>query len=411
MTAPPGARITVRAIAAGGDGVATLGDGRTVFVPRTAPGDQVVLRNIRLHARYARAEIAEVLEPGPDRVMPPCAHYVADRCGSCQLMHLAPAAQRSVKGRVVGDAFRRIAHLDVEDPGVTAAPAEFGYRSKVTFTLQDGRIGYHRVNDPERVFEVHECLIAEPDIRALHAAVSAARMHLPSNGTRLVLRIDKARGRHVLVSTAAGNAWTGGPALHRALEAAGQPAVVWWQPESGQARAVAGAATPWPVTVFEQVNPAMGDLVRGAAIDARGAVRGRAVWDLYAGIGESSAALAARGAVVDSVERDARAVRLAAAIWPVGPRRHVGLVEQVVSTLPGPDIVLANPPRVGMVAEAADLVLRSRADRIVYISCDPATLARDVARLSPGYRVAGLQAFDQFPQTAHVECVATLERR
>src|SRR5512140_988707 len=89
--------VTVRAIASGGDGVATLPDGRTVFIPRAAPGDRVRLRALRLHKRFARARIATVLEPGPDRVAPPCPHYVADDCGGCQLMHLSPDAQRAAK--------------------------------------------------------------------------------------------------------------------------------------------------------------------------------------------------------------------------------------------------------------------------------------------------------------------------
>jgi 23S rRNA (uracil1939-C5)-methyltransferase len=404
-------RVTVRAIAAGGDGVATLADGRTVFIPRAAPGDQLLLRNVRLHARFARADIARVLEPGADRVMPPCAHYVADRCGGCQLMHLAPDAQRAIKARIVGDAFRRIAHLDVADPDIVPAPTEFGYRSKITLTLDQGRMGYHPVHDAAAVFDVHECLIADEEVRALHAAVRGARQHLPRNNARVGLRIDRAHGRHVMVLSEPGDAWTGGKPLHSALQRGGINTVVWWHPEGGRARVVAGAETPWPVTVFEQVHPAMGRLVRLAALDALGAVAGLEVWDLYAGIGESSVELAARGASVDAVERDARAVTLAESLGPAGPRRHAGLVEDLAGTLPRPHLVLSNPPRTGMVLRATDAILQSGAERVVYVSCDPATLARDVARLAATYQLASLRAFDQFPQTAHVECLAVLERR
>jgi tRNA/tmRNA/rRNA uracil-C5-methylase (TrmA/RlmC/RlmD family) len=403
--------VTARAIAAGGDGVATLPDGRTVFIPRAAPGDRLRLRHVALHARFARAEIAELLEPGPDRVTPPCPHYAADRCGGCQLMHLSPAAQRSAKTRIVGDALRRIARLEVDDPEVVPSTAEFGYRTKVTFTMQQGRLGYHPVHQATRVFDVHECLVATDEVRSLHAAVRGARQHLPQRDARVVLRIDRANGRHVLVLTPVGDAWTGGPALHRALLRRGLTAVVWWHPDGGQARVMAGADTPWPATVFEQVHPAMGRTVRAAALDALGPVNGTPVWDLYAGIGESSAELAARGAGVDSVETDVRAVRLAESLGPSGPRRHAGLVEDVVASLPAPQLILTNPPRTGMAQRATYAVMHSRADRIAYVSCDPATLARDIARLSPGYRVASIHAFDQFPQTAHIECLAVLERR
>jgi 23S rRNA (uracil1939-C5)-methyltransferase len=399
-------------MAAGGDGVANLPDGRTVFVPRAAPGDRLLLRNLRLHSRFARADIAEVLEPGADRVMPPCVHYIADRCGGCQLMHLSPEAQRSVKSRIVGDAFRRIAHLDVADPDVLPAAADFGYRSKVTFTLRPGRVmGYHPVHDATKVFDVHECLIADDEVRALHAALRSVREYLPRDKARVVLRIDRAHGRHVMIESEAGDAWTGASRVHLGLRRNGIDAVVWWWPEAGAPRVMAGADTPWPATVFEQVHPAMGRIVREAALDALGAVAGSAVWDLYAGIGESTAELASRGATVDSVESDARAVKLAESLGPAGPRRHAGLVEDLAVDLPVPQLIVSNPPRIGMVPRATEALLRSRAERIAYVSCDPATLARDVARLQGAYRLTQLRAFDQFPQTAHVECLAVMERR
>ena len=402
--------VTIRGIAAGGDGVATMPDGRTVFVPRAAPGDQMRLQHVKLHARFARAEIASVLEPGADRVMPICPHYTADRCGGCQLMHLTAAAQRAAKGRIAGDAFRRIAHLDIGDPHVIESPAEFGYRTKVTFTMQDGRLGYHPVNQPGRVFDVEDCLLADLAVRRLHTAVRAARKHLPRDGVRVVLRSDRAFGLHVIV-LGAGDAWTGGTGLQNDLAADGVAAVVWWHPEGGTPRAVAGASDPWPATVFEQVHPAMGQVVRRAAVESLGNITGVQAWDLYAGIGESTVELAEGGAAVVSVESDVRAVRVAETLGPSGPRRIAGLVEDQAAILPTPGVIITNPPRVGMAERATDAVLRSGARRIAYISCDPATLARDVARLSGRYALDSLQVFDQFPQTAHMECLAVLEQR
>jgi 23S rRNA (uracil1939-C5)-methyltransferase len=405
-----GPQVNIRAIAAGGDGVATLPDGRTVFVPRAAPGDHLVLRDLQLHKRFARAEIAAEISPGPDRVIPPCPHYLADRCGSCQLMHLSAGAQRVAKGRIAGDAMRRIAHFELSDPDVTPSPEEFGYRSKVTFTMQRGRLGYHPVNQPTRVFEVRVCLVAHPALRSLHAALRGARSHLPQDNARVVLRLDRAHGLHVIVITPArADSWTGGRALHRALMSAGASCVVWWQPEDGTARAIAGAEDPWPATVFEQVHPAMGVIVRNAALEALGELSGMAAWDLYAGIGETTSGLVSRGAVVSSVESDPRAVALAESRGPAGPRRLVGRVEDVVATLSIPHVVVTNPPRTGMAPRAIEALLRANASRIAYISCDPATLARDLAHLVPTYRLASLQGFDQFPQTAHLESLAVLE--
>lgn len=403
--------VTVRAIAAGGDGVATLGDGRTVFIPRAAPGDELRLRNVRVRARFARADIAEVVSPGPDRVTAPCPHYVADRCGGCQVMHLSAPAQRRAKARIAGDALRRIAHLDVDDPEVVPSPQELGYRAKVTFAMQQGRLGLHPAGEPAYVFDVRECLIADPELRRLHAAVRDARASLPQDAARVVLRLDRERGRHVVVRTGAGDAWTGGKALYQALERAGLAAVVWWRPDGGMARAVAGAPDPWPATVFEQVHPEMGAMVRQAALDALGDVRAQQAWDLYAGIGESTIALVARGAMVASVESDPRAVRVADAIGPAGPRRITGMVEDVAATLPKPAAIITNPPRIGMAARATGIVRQSGAARIAYVSCDPATLARDILRLADTYHLRQLRSFDQFPQTAHLESVALLERR
>jgi 23S rRNA (uracil1939-C5)-methyltransferase len=403
--------VTVRSLAAGGDGVATLTDGRTVFIPRAAPGDELRLRSVRLHARYARAEIDDVVLPGPNRVEPPCPHYLADRCGGCQLMHLDAAAQLGAKSRIAGDALRRIGHLDLGDPAVTAPAQAFGYRTKVTFTMQRGTLGYYPINDPTRVFEVRDCLIARDEIRELHAAVRAARSHLPRDRVRVTLRLDREHGRHIIVASSDEKVWGGAKALHAALAEAGIVACIWWVPEGGRARVLAGADTPWPATVFEQVNPVMAAAVRQAAIDALEPLASRVIWDLYAGIGETTADLARGGARVHSVERDRRAVDFANRLGPPGPDRRIGTVEGLIAELPRPDAIVTNPPRTGMAASVSEAISRSEAATIAYISCDPATLARDLAALAATYRVARVEAYDQFPQTAHMECLALLERR
>ena len=170
---------------------------------------------------------------------------------------------------------------------------------------------------------------------------------------------------------------------------------------------MAGAGEAYPATVFEQVHPAMGDRVRSHAVDALGPVATRRVWDLYAGIGETTATLARAGATVESVESDRRAVAEAEARGPAA-RRHAGRVEELLDTLGPADLVITNPPRTGMDARVPAALEHRRPQRIVYVSCDPATLARDVTRL-PGFRLTDVACFDLFPQTAHVETVAVLE--
>jgi 23S rRNA (uracil1939-C5)-methyltransferase len=152
----------------------------------------------------------------------------------------------------------------------------------------------------------------------------------------------------------------------------------------------------------------MGDRVRSHAVAALGDVAGRHVWDLYAGIGETTAVLGHAGASVESVESDSRAVQEAEASGPAAVR-HVGRAEQVVGRLREPDMVITNPPRMGMHELVTAALATAAPTRIVYISCDPATLARDIGRLR-GFRLSSALAFDLFPQTAHVETVAVLER-
>ncbi|MEO7611475.1 MAG: hypothetical protein ABIV27_08185 [Gemmatimonadales bacterium] len=407
MAAP---EVDIRAIASGGDGVGSLPDGRTVFVPRTAPGDRVLLRNVRARARMARASIATVVSAGPGRVEPACPHYVRDQCGSCQLMHLSIAAQHDVKARIAGDAMRRIAKRSVDDPAMVAAPHPLGYRSKVTLAVRDGRIGYHVVGRPDEVFDVRRCLIAEPRVQELIDGIRSARRHLPRDATRLVLRRDRKGGLHVAVRTSTTQVWSGARALHADLAGQGLSVTVWWHPEDGAPRAMAGSDDPWPATVFEQVHPAMGDRVRADAIAALGDLRGQHAWDLYAGVGDTTTLLIAAGATVESVERDRRAVAAAEPSETAAVVRHAGTAEALVGTLRPPDVIITNPPRAGMGEDVVAAIAATPVRRVAYISCDPATLARDVARLGDGFVLRELRAYDQFPQTSHLECLAVLER-
>ncbi len=402
--------VRILRIAAGGDGVGRLEDGRTVFVPRTAPGDLVELTQLRVHRRYARARSSRVLEPSVDRVEPRCPHYVSDECGGCQLQHLNSTAQREARRGVVGDALRRIARLDVPDPEIVPAGEEFEYRTKITLAVDEpGRtIGFHPLDRPDRVFDLVRCHIAASELMSLWANVRALRGLLPSALRQIVLRLDRRGGLHLVLAMDDPESWEGADALHGELTGRGSNVTLWVQPDGGEAVAVAGAAGPFPATVFEQVHPAMGDKVRAFALAALGEVDGRHVWDLYAGIGETTSALVLAGASVESVESDQRAVAEAEARGPAA-ERHVGRVEGILGRLRAPSLVITNPPRAGMDQRVTAGLERLSPTRIVYISCDPATLARDLTRM-PSFRLVTAVAFDLFPQTAHVETVAVLDR-
>jgi 23S rRNA (uracil1939-C5)-methyltransferase len=401
--------IRILRLAAGGDGIGRLEDGRTVFVPRTAPGDLVEPGALRMHQRFARARPGRLIEPSPDRVEPRCPHYVHDECGGCQLQHVEAGAQREARRGFVGDAVRRIARRDAPDPPIVPADRQFDYRTKITLAVSaDGRrIGLHQYDRAGQVFELQWCHITLPALMELWQALRRLRRLLPPRLTTLVLRSDRAGRSHVLFQVTGAEAWSGARPLAAELARAGHRPTIWWRAEDGVPRAMAGAGEAYPATVFEQVHPAMGDRVRAHAVAALGPVGGRAVWDLYAGIGETTAELARLGAEVESVESDRRAVSEAEARGPAA-RRHAARVEDVIDRLGRADLVVTNPPRTGMDARVAEALERRRPERIVYVSCDPATLARDLSRL-PGFRLSDLASFDLFPQTAHVETVAVLE--
>jgi 23S rRNA (uracil1939-C5)-methyltransferase len=402
------AAVEILRIAGGGDGVGRLPDGLTVFVPRSAPGDQVALREVERKRGFARARIAQILKAGPGRVEPPCPHYTRDACGGCQLQHLGASAQRAARRRIVGDALRRIGKLEVEDPPIEPAADEWGYRTRLSLHAVGGRIGLRPLGRPADAFELDRCLIAHPALQELWLLLKRHRSLLPERLVRLTLRLGRDGTRHVIATIPSGVTWRRADALASALSDEGVTATLWAAAESEAARPVAGAASGSSATSFEQVNPAMGDRIRADAVALLAPAPGEEVWDLYAGLGETTAQLVKRGARVSSVELDRHAVEWAERNGPPA-RRIAGAVEQSLAALPRPAGVMTNPPRTGMHEDAARQLDRSGAARIVYISCDPATLARDLARLT-SFRLRSCRAYDLFPQTAHVETVAVMER-
>jgi 23S rRNA (uracil1939-C5)-methyltransferase len=402
--------VTITGIAAGGEGVGRLADGRAVFVPRTAPGDRVRLKDgsLKLHRSFGRAAVGAVEGPGPGRVTAPCPHYTQDHCGGCQLQHLSYDAQLAAKRAIVGDALRRIGKLDLPDPEIVEAVEEWRYRSKISMAVKAGAAGFHPYDRSSFVFPLADCHIADFRLMALWRELRSRLELLPDRLTRITLRLDREGRRHVIAESA-GEPWLDAARLRAALPE-GDQLICWWQPLEGAARVVAGPATGFPATAFEQVNPEMGMLARRWAADQLGEVRGRTVWDLYGGIGDTAALLAERGATVVSVDADEKAIDWARQRAVTAPVRFIaGRAEDVLPSLPPPHAVVVNPPRAGL---HWDVTLRLTAEpvpRVVYVSCDPATLARDLHRLNATYEVTAVRAFDLFPQTAHVETVVVLE--
>ena len=411
MTGPQAETVvTIERIAAGGDGVGRWPDGRVVFVPRTAPGDRVAVSLVLDRPRYLKGELRRVVEPGPHRVTPSCAHYDDDQCGGCQLQHLNESAQNAAKRTIVGDALRRLAGLEVDDPPIEGTDEPWDYRRKITLSrVGTTSFGFHRRQPLGSVFPLGHCRVAAPSLMKMWQVLKAHPEVIPSRADRLSLREDGTGGRHLVAHGVAPGGWPEAEACAALLESAGIEASVWLVDAADDAMQVAGPEATVAGLAFEQVNPAMGARVRRDAVALLGPVDGRHVWDLYAGIGQTASLLAQAGATVSCVELAGAAVR--SAPEQAGVRWFEGPAETVAPGLDPPDLVITNPPRTGMGKDVIEALLAAAPERIVYLSCDPATMARDIKRLAGGFVVTGVTAYDLFPQTAHVEAVTLLERR
>lgn len=411
--------VTVQSIAAGGDGVGRV-EGRVIFIPRTAPGDQARVRATTVRGgRFARGTLLGILRASPERVTPECVHYVRDQCGGCQLQHLRYASQLVAKGAIVRDALVRIAHRAVADVVVDPSPRQWRYRRKLTLTLRRGGAGgrgwiagLRRIDAPDSIFALEDCPITDEGVVGVWRAIIRVAALLPDaqalrGGVRTT---DRGYALHV----EGGTQWDHCRELLAAVPALTE---LWWTPERGTRRRV-GSATddgdPSDIAdrtgaSFTQVNATVSAALHADVVDRAMAHRPRTVIDAYAGIGVTAVALAKRGVAVVAIEVDRDASKQCAAAMPPSSRAVAARVEDALPGALPSDVVVLNPPRTG-VAAAVTAALRDASPpprAVVYVSCDPATLARDVERL-PGWRVMAVRAFDMFPQTAHVETVCEL---
>lgn len=400
--------VEIESIAAGGDGVGRS-EGLVLFVPRTAPGD-VVSADFRSRGRFARGTLRSVEKPSPLRVDPPCAHYTRDRCGGCQIQHLSYPAQLTQKQQIVRDAMIRIGKRNVELPDIAASPKQWGYRAKLTLAIRkigSGRAaGLHRYDNPAEIFDLRECPISDARVVEAWMEIKQHLALLPADDPDLrgSVRVSAQGVAFVLLG---GSAWTD---LSRFAEAMQSLACIWWEPRNGSRRLVIDRRTSAePLASFAQVNPAVAAELRSHIVKSANAALPASVIDAYAGSGEIAVALARGGVAVTAIELDRDASDWTRAHLPAGSRAVTARVEDCLDAEMPADVILLNPPRSGL-DDAVPAMLENTAARprkLIYTSCNPATLARDVARM-PGYSIAALQSFDMFPQTAHVETVCEL---
>ena len=399
--------VRVESIAAGGDGVGRL-DGLAVFIPRTAPGELVDVA-IRQRGRFARGRLLRVIEPSPERVAPRCRHFDGDRCGGCQLQHLSMDAQLAAKQRIVRDAFTRIARRQVEQPDIVPSPAAWEYRSRLTLAMRWNKdrwvMGLHAYDDVDHVFDLRECPITDRRIVAAWNDIRNAALLLPrAAGLRGTVRLTVDELAFILEG---GAAW---PEARAFAEAVPQLRVIRWRPAQGGSRLVVDRRSSGaPEDSFDQVNQPVAAAARRELVERALASSPASAVDAYAGLGVTARLLSAQGVSVTAIEADEAAARYAAEHLPPDSRAVAARVEDVLPEFLPADVVILNPPRAGVDSRVTTALRESREPLVLYMSCDAATLARDVSRL-PEYRVTSLRAYDMFPQTAHVEVVCELSR-
>ena len=406
LAAPP-VEAAIDSIAAGGDGVARVA-GMVAFVPRTAPGD-VAMVSLAAKGRFARGTLRSLVRPSPDRVEPPCPHYTRDRCGGCQLQHMRYDAQLEAKRTIVRDSLQRIGRRAMEAPEIVRSPAEWRYRRKLTLAIRraGGRwiAGLHAFDDPDHVFDLQDCPITDERVVAVWREVMAASELLPS--ARTLRGSVRLLGDGASLVIEGGERW---PASGRFFERVPSVQALWWAAAERSRRLLHDRRTnAEPGASFAQVNVAMAERLHAHVVERVLAHAPATVVDAYSGAGDTAVVIARAGPRVTAIELDAEATVWAAERLPAGSVAVRGKVEDALPAALPADVVIVNPPRAGVdervTTQLAAATPRPRA--IVYVSCNPATLARDLARL-PAWRIASLRTFDMFPQTAHVETVCEL---
>jgi 23S rRNA (uracil1939-C5)-methyltransferase len=407
------------------EGAAVARDGaRVVFVEGAAPGDRVRAVVTRERKRFAEARVVSVLRPGAARVSPPCP--VAGRCGGCDWQHVDYAAQLAAKRTIVVDALERgakVASPAVES--VVASPDIYGYRNRIRLHWSDGRLAYYE-RGSHRPVAISDCPIAELRIRAVLSRATAllASLETPIGDVELAGRVDlpgvtlalRSSGRFAAADT---------PRLLRALGEEGSDGITGvamsgprWSRTWGDTRrrfVVSGRelVVETVESGFGQVNTAANRRLVEVVLEIVAARGTETVWDLYSGAGNLALVLARAVKEIVAVERDPAAVaaaRTAADRYELANARFfIDAVEHFLAEPRArPDVVVANPPRTGL-EHCATRLAEVAAPRVIYVSCNPPTLARDVtAFMEQGYSIGRVRPVDLFPQTCRVETVCEL---
>jgi 23S rRNA (uracil1939-C5)-methyltransferase len=400
-------------------------DGQVVLVSGAIPGERVRARVERVSRQVAWAETTDVLTSSPDRRTPMC----DPACGGALYAHIEYARQRLLKGEVIADAFRRLGKMDLGPVPVAKSP-ERGYRMRARLRVRGGRAGFlregsHTICDAGPTGQLHADTLGAIDVllgalrnRLADCDSIVIAENVP--GTERVLHLEAREGARLDDLCLGLDDLPGATGLTtsvrgRALTLAGSASVTDSAGQLFGSDSPIGALPTWTrhaASFFQANRFLVGPLVRRVLEVSEG----DACVDLYSGVGLFAVALAASGHDVVAVEGDRMSgadLESNAVPWRKRLRVVSTSVETFVHAPPGdrPDVIVLDPPRAGVSAEALHALIQWQAPRVVYVSCDPPTLARDAARLTAGgYQLHSMEAFDLFPNTPHVETLAVFTR-
>lgn len=347
--------ISIESLAFGGAGVGRLPDGRVCFVPLTLPGEKALVRVVREKKSFVEAEVVRLTEVSLMRVPARCPIF--GQCGGCAYQHVAYPRQLEIKREQIQELVRRVGGLEGTDVRPTLpSPDEWEYRNRISVHVEDGRVGFHG-RKSHRIVPAAACAIATPDLNAQLARLAARP---PRGNQRITLR------------------------------------------ESTDYHG------------FSQVNAGAAGVL-AAAVSSMFADKGPLLVDAYCGAGFFAKKLSPRFAKIVGIEWSPGAVKAAREGASEKETYLEGAVEvhlgEVLESHPADGAsVLLDPPAEGLSPEVVDILLRHRPETIVYVSCDPSTLSRDVKKLAASYAVDHIQPVDMFPQTAEIESVTKLKR-
>ncbi|MFQ5700783.1 MAG: 23S rRNA (uracil(1939)-C(5))-methyltransferase RlmD [Acidobacteriota bacterium] len=449
--------IRIDDLAFGGRGVGRV-DGFVVLVEGGVPGDLIRARMAKVRGSYAEGRAMQVVELSPQRIHPRCEHFGV--CGGCRWQNLPYAIQLDYKRRQVVESLRRIGRF--EDPRVEPtmpSPDKYFYRNKMEFSFgtdEQGRLtlGLHPAANYREVFDLRRCHLQSEESNAIVADVREAcrRAKLPPYDVKhhtgflryLTIREGKFTGQ-VMVNIVTGEAgarkaeWGAAlreiaarvvsdhPAIHAFLHSvnARRATVAHGEREEilhGAAfirEQLLGRSFEITANSFFQTNPRQAERLYEKVLEMSDLKRTDRVLDLYSGTGSLSILAAARAGEVRGVESVAESVRNAELNAGLNDTTNVyfilGEVRKTLAALASdprpPTVIIANPPRAGLNASVVRGIARLRPRRLVYISCNPATLARDLQQMCErDYHLDSVQPLDMFPHTFHIECVARIDR-